>query len=138
MTIKEIIESINFNLWCGSDEIPTTQEDLIVIKEALEKREKKELKTQTVNRGIDVSGEYDIDYDYLCPCCEAVVGNYETEYYNTVYDSLGSQTEAMYESGYDMSDIREQEIFEKFLREKSDILESECLKRNIKLWENKK
>lgn len=62
----------------------------------------------------------------------------ETEYYNAVYDSLGSQTEAMYESGYDMSDIREQETFEKFLREKSDILESECLKRNIKLWENKK
>lgn len=59
----------------------------------------------------------------------------ETEYYNAVYDSLGSQTEAMYELGYDMSDIREQEAFEKFLREKSDILENECLKRNIKLWE---
>lgn len=59
----------------------------------------------------------------------------ENEYYDAVYDSLGSQTEAMYELGYDMSDIREQETFEKFLREKSDILESECLKRNIKLWE---
>lgn len=59
----------------------------------------------------------------------------ETEYYNAIYDSLGSQTEAMYELGYDMSDIREQEAFEKFLREKSDILENECLKRNIKLWE---
>lgn len=59
----------------------------------------------------------------------------ENEYYDAVYDSLGSQTEAMYELGYDMSDIREQETFEKFLREKSDILENECLKRNIKLWE---
>lgn len=59
----------------------------------------------------------------------------ETEYYNAVYDSLGSQTEAMYELGYDMSDIREQETFEKFLREKSDILENECLLRGIKLWE---
>ena len=59
----------------------------------------------------------------------------ENEYYDAVYDSLGSQTEAMYELGYDMSDIREQEAFEKFLREKSDILENECLKRNIKLWE---
>lgn len=58
----------------------------------------------------------------------------ENEYYDAVYDSLGSQTEAMYELGYDMSDIREQETFEKFLREKSDILENECLKRNIKLW----
>ena len=42
----------------------------------------------------------------------------ENEYYDAVYDSLGSQTEAMYELGYDMSDIREQETFEKFLREK--------------------
>lgn len=55
-------------------------------------------------------------------------------YYDTVYDSLGTQTEAMYELGYDMQDIKEQEAFEKFLREKSDILENECLKRNIKLW----
>lgn len=59
----------------------------------------------------------------------------ENEYYDAVYDSLGSQTEAMYELGYDMSDIREQEAFEKFLREKSDILENECLLRGIKLWE---
>jgi Holliday junction resolvasome RuvABC DNA-binding subunit len=57
-------------------------------------------------------------------------------YYDTVYCySLGSQTEAMYELGYDMQDIKEQEAFEKFLHEKSDILENECLKRNIKLWE---
>ncbi|MGN0006081.1 MAG: hypothetical protein ACI37Z_08960 [Candidatus Gastranaerophilaceae bacterium] len=76
---QSIIASINFALNVNDDNIPTTQEDLIVIKEALEKREKKELKTQTVNRGIGVSGEYDISYDYLCPCCEAVVGNYETD-----------------------------------------------------------
>ena len=62
----------------------------------------------------------------------------ENEYYDAVYDSLGSQTEAMYELGYDMSDIREQETFEKFLREKSDILENECLLRGIKLWEKQK
>lgn len=59
----------------------------------------------------------------------------EEAYYDAVYDSLGTQTEAMYELGYDMQDIKEQETFEKFLREKSDILENECLKRNIKLWE---
>lgn len=59
----------------------------------------------------------------------------ETEYYNAVYDSLGSQTEAMYELGYDMRDIQEREEFEKFLCIKADILENECLKRNIKLWE---
>ena len=59
----------------------------------------------------------------------------ETEYYNAVYDSLGSQTEAMYELSYDMRDIQEREEFEKFLCIKADILENECLKRNIKLWE---
>lgn len=59
----------------------------------------------------------------------------ETEYYNAVYDSLGSQTEAMYELGYDMRDIQEREEFEKFLSIKADILENECSKRNIKLWE---
>ena len=59
----------------------------------------------------------------------------ETEYYNAVYDSLGSQTEAMYELGYDMRDIQEREEFEKFLSIKADILENECLLRGIKLWE---
>lgn len=59
----------------------------------------------------------------------------ETEYYNAVYDSLGSQTEAMYELGYDMRDIQEREEFEKFLSIKTDILENECLLRGIKLWE---
>lgn len=58
----------------------------------------------------------------------------ETEYYNAVYDSLGSQTEAMYELGYDMQDIKERENYEKYLRKKADLLEDECSKRNIKLW----
>ena len=62
----------------------------------------------------------------------------ETEYYNAVYDSLGSQTEAMYELGYDMRDIQEREEFEKFLCIKADILENECLLRGIKLWEKQK
>lgn len=38
MTIQEIIESINYCLECDSDRIPTTQEDLQTIKEALEKQ----------------------------------------------------------------------------------------------------
>lgn len=33
----------------------------------------------TVNRGIGVTGEYDIDYNLLCPECGCVVGDYETE-----------------------------------------------------------
>lgn len=58
----------------------------------------------------------------------------ENEYYNAVYDSLGSQCESMYEFGYDIRDINEQEEHEKYLRKKADILEKICLERNIKLW----
>ena len=57
------------------------------------------------------------------------------EYYSSVYDSLGSQTDEMYELGYDIRDIEEREAYEKFLCEKSDILGSLCEKRGITLWE---
>lgn len=33
------------------------------------------------------------------------------KYYEAVYDSLGSQTDEMYELGYDMRDIKEQEEY---------------------------
>ena len=56
-------------------------------------------------------------------------------YYDAVNDSLGSQTEDMYELGYDMADIRERERFEKYLAEKSSILGTSCEERGIKLWE---
>lgn len=59
----------------------------------------------------------------------------EEAYYDAVYDSLGTQTETMYELGYDMQDIKERESYEKYLRDKADLLEDECSKRNIKLWE---
>ena len=35
------------------------------------------------------------------------------EYYEAVYDSLVSQTDKMYELGYDTRDIKEQEEYEK-------------------------
>lgn len=57
------------------------------------------------------------------------------EYYDAVYNSLGSLTEDMYELGYDIRDIEEREKHEKFLSEKADILGSLCEKRGIKLWE---
>ena len=38
MKLEEIIESINYCLECDNDRIPTTQEDLRIIKEALEKQ----------------------------------------------------------------------------------------------------
>ena len=63
MTIQEIIESIDYCLECDNDRIPTTQEDLLTIKEALEKQIPKKL---IVNSGIC----HYVDYqDFLCPYC---------------------------------------------------------------------
>lgn len=50
-----------------------------VIHKALEKQTPKKPITETVNRGISVSGEYDIDFNYLCPSCGAVVGDCEID-----------------------------------------------------------
>ena len=62
----------------------------------------------------------------------------EKEYYKSVYDSLGSETEEMYELGYDIRDIQEREQHEKYLCQKSDVLEILCEQRGIKLWEKQK
>lgn len=59
----------------------------------------------------------------------------EKEYYDAVYDSLGSQAEKMYELGYDMVDIKEREKYEKYLCERSSFLGYLCEQRGIKLWE---
>lgn len=58
----------------------------------------------------------------------------EQEYYRAAWDILGSEAEEMYERGYDMVDILEREKFEKWLGEKSDLLEGLCMGRGIKLW----
>ena len=60
----------------------------------------------------------------------------EKEYYNAVLDTLGSEVEEMYERGWDMQDIIEREKFEKWLRERSHLLEKCCEERGIKLWED--
>ncbi len=52
-----------------------------------------------------------------------------------MFDSLGSQTEEMYERGYDIADIREREKYERWLSRRSDMLEDICRERGIKLWE---
>ena len=59
----------------------------------------------------------------------------EDEYYKAVFDNLGSETEEMYERGYDIADIKEQEKYERYLATKSDILGMVCEERGIKLWE---
>lgn len=64
------------------------------------------------------------------------VSNKELEriYYDTVFDTLGTQTDSMFELGYDIVDILEREKYEKFMRQKADLLEILCVKRGIKLW----
>lgn len=59
----------------------------------------------------------------------------EKEYYDAVFDTLGSQAEAMYEQGWDMQDVIEREKYEKWLSQKADLLEMLCYERGIKLWE---
>lgn len=60
----------------------------------------------------------------------------ENEYYDAVFDSLGSTAEKMYDLGYDMRDIKEQEEYEKYRCNKANILGRLCEQRGIKLWEN--
>ena len=60
----------------------------------------------------------------------------EKEYYNAVNDCLGSQTEEMYELGYDIVDIVEREKHEKYLCERSSFLGVLCEQRGLKLWEH--
>lgn len=59
----------------------------------------------------------------------------EAQYYDAIFDSLGSETEEMYELGWDIRDIFEREKFEKWLCQKSDLLGRLCEERGIKLWE---
>lgn len=59
----------------------------------------------------------------------------ENEYYDAVFDSLGSQTEEMYERGYDIQDIIEREEYEDYLDKRSDLLGRLCEERGIRLWE---
>lgn len=63
-----------------------------IVKQALEKRIPKKTTEKTTNRGIDISGEYDIDFDLCCPICGAVVGTFEegvNEYFSKSCDNCG-------------------------------------------------
>ena len=57
----------------------------------------------------------------------------EDKYYEAIFDSLGSITEKMYDLGYDMRDIKEQEEYEKYRHDKADILGWLCEQRGIQL-----
>lgn len=56
-----------------------TENQINMAIEALEKQLPREIDTDTINRGIGVSGEYDIDSNMLCPNCKQVVGDYEAD-----------------------------------------------------------
>ena len=53
-------------------------------EELAEKNIPKEVKTEYINHGINISGECDIESNMFCPSCKHVVGNYEWDelYYN--------------------------------------------------------
>ncbi len=59
----------------------------------------------------------------------------ERKYYDYVFDSMGDVTEEMYEQGYDLADIREEERRKADIIEMTHILERLCFNRGIKLWE---
>lgn len=60
----------------------------------------------------------------------------EEEYYDGVFGSLGSLVDGMIELGYDIVDIQEREKYEKFLREKNDLIGWICEQRGIELWKD--
>lgn len=76
MTYQEALEIIANTVQCNDY---TEEKDiaLSIVQKAIGKQMPKKPITETVNRGISVSGEYDIDFNYLCPNCNAVVGDYE-------------------------------------------------------------
>lgn len=79
MTIQEVKNNFVQNLAENAYINMCSVEEMNIVIKALEKQIPKKPITETVNRGISVSGEYDIDFNYLCPHCNTVVGDYETD-----------------------------------------------------------
>lgn len=74
-------------------------EALNMAVEALEKQIPKKATEEENNRGIDISGEYDIDFHLCCPVCGAVVGTYEAgvnEYYENYCSNCGQAIDVSY------------------------------------------
>lgn len=57
------------------------REAVVCAIKALEKQLPKKPDTEITNRGIDITGEYDIDSYYICPVCKCVIGDCEKEDY---------------------------------------------------------
>ena len=73
--LKDIIQS---GIELGAGDYVDVEALKIAVK-ALKKQIPKKPDTENINRGIHVSGEYDIDSNYICPSCKSVVGDYESE-----------------------------------------------------------
>lgn len=70
-----------------------------VATQALEKQIPKKTTEEEINRGIDISGEYDIDFHLCCPACGAVVGTYEAgvnEYFENYCSNCGQAIDVNY------------------------------------------
>ena len=66
---------------------------------ALEKQIPKKTTEEENNRGIDISGEYDIDFNLCCPVCGAIVGTYEAgvnEYFENYCSNCGQAIDVSY------------------------------------------
>lgn len=88
--------------WSYGGESITT-DDIVecrkICHEALEKQIPKKATEEETNRGIDISGEYDIDFDLCCPVCGAVVGTYEAgvnEYFENYCSNCGQAIDVSY------------------------------------------
>ena len=57
------------------------------------------------------------------------------EYYESMFDCLGSQCDEMYERGYPIEDIQERAKFEKYLSRREEMLAVICEERKFKLFE---
>ena len=67
--------------------------------------------------------------------CAAMTDEELILFYNDlVFSSLGSQSEDMYDLGYDISDILERISYEKYLIEKCDIVEDLLHDRGLEPW----
>jgi hypothetical protein len=86
----EVLKKENETLSRNTPGNPIYDRAMIQIKannvaiQALEKQVLKKVETETINKGIDVSGEYDIESRMLCPNCKKSVGDYEADelYFN--------------------------------------------------------
>ena len=103
MTPEEAIRRIENHIEVHSRKEPHFAihiiEALKMAIEALQKRIPKKATEEETNRGIDISGEYDIDFDLCCPVCGAVVGTYEAgvnEYFENYCSNCGQAIDVSY------------------------------------------